>query len=146
MIPLADTQKVVDAFLKGDQTEWDRSHVLMDRETGLDMYEIDHVRQSILVILTTRVGTRVGMRQFGSRLLDLLDSPITEITPAALAYEIAVSCQWEPRIIVNSVDISPDSDLAAGQITFAIFGVYVIDGKAVALHGLQIDRNKIVQA
>lgn len=146
MIPLADTDKVVDAFLAGEESEWDRSHVLMSRESGLDIYEIDHVQESIITILTTRIGTRVGMRTFGSRLLDLLDGPITEATPAAVAYEIGVSCQWEPRIIVSSVEVSPASDLSAGLLVFSLFFTYVIDGKAVALHGLQIDRNKIVAA
>jgi hypothetical protein len=144
MIPLADTTLVVDAFIRGQETTWDRSYVLMSRHSGLDIPELDHVRESIMTILTTRIGSRVCQRTFGAMLLDLLDGPVTEVTPASVAYIVGVACQWEPRIIVHSVELAPASDITAGSLVFSLFFTYVINGEAVALHGLQIDRNQIV--
>ncbi|WP_375666036.1 MULTISPECIES: GPW/gp25 family protein, partial [unclassified Bartonella] len=48
----------------------------MDRTTGKPLTGIDHLRQSILDILSTRIGSRVMRRDYGSRVAELIDAPV----------------------------------------------------------------------
>jgi phage baseplate assembly protein W len=52
----------------------------MDRQTGRPIEGADHLRQSIGDILGTPLGTRVGRRDYGSRIPELLDQPLNELT------------------------------------------------------------------
>lgn len=45
----------------------------MDRNTGKLLSGTDHIRQSIVDILTTPLGTRVMLPEYGSKLFDLVD-------------------------------------------------------------------------
>ena len=49
----------------------------INAQTGQPLAGIDHLRQSIRDILTTRIGTRVMCRDYGSRLPTLIDNPIS---------------------------------------------------------------------
>lgn len=49
----------------------------VDASTGKPLSDLDHLRQSLRDILTTRIGTRVMRRDYGSRIPDLIDRPIT---------------------------------------------------------------------
>lgn len=49
----------------------------MNRETGGAISTVEHIGQSISDILTTRLGTRVMRREYGSLLPDLVDHPST---------------------------------------------------------------------
>ncbi|WP_264719201.1 GPW/gp25 family protein [Wolbachia endosymbiont (group A) of Lasioglossum morio] len=48
----------------------------MSKETGKELEGIEHLKQSIIDILTTPIGSRVMRRDYGSRLLELVDKPI----------------------------------------------------------------------
>lgn len=48
----------------------------MDAKTGKVLEGIDHLKQSIIDILTTPVNSRIMRRSYGSRLLELVDKPI----------------------------------------------------------------------
>lgn len=52
----------------------------MNAHTGAPLSDLDHIRQSVCDILTTPVGTRIGIRPYGSLLPDLIDQPSTRIT------------------------------------------------------------------
>lgn len=52
----------------------------MNRATGKPCEGADHLRQSIGDILGTPVGTRVGRRDYGSRIPELLDQPLNDVT------------------------------------------------------------------
>lgn len=71
----------------------------VDRRTGQPITEFRHILQSIEMILTTRIGTRVMRRDFGSRLPDLIDAPLTPATLTAIyaAVNEAIAT-WEPRV------------------------------------------------
>lgn len=77
----------------------------MDRYTGkaLDT-EAERIRQSIADILTTRRGTRVMRRSYGSDLPALVDTPISPETEIDL-YAATVDAieRWEPAVTVNNV-------------------------------------------
>lgn len=71
----------------------------LNATTARPLSETEDIAQSIGVILTTPIGTRVMRRPFGSYLFDLVDCPGTAagalrvIAAAADAIE-----RWEPRV------------------------------------------------
>ena len=52
----------------------------MNRETGSAISTLEHIGQSISDILTTRLGTRVMRREYGSLLPELVDQPFNDAT------------------------------------------------------------------
>lgn len=70
------------------------------------------VKHSIYQILGTRIGERVMVPEFGSRLEELLFEPIDEIVLAlARLYTIEAIEKWEPRVELNEVVISIKPDI-----------------------------------
>lgn len=81
----------------------------MNRDTGVQFADIEHIRQSVRDILTTPVGSRVMRRTYGSLLSALIDQPNNK----ALRLQIMSACymailQWEPRVKLTAIDYAPD--------------------------------------
>jgi phage baseplate assembly protein W len=111
---------------------------MMSRDTGKTVERIEHLRQSIIDILTTPIGSRVMRRDYGSRLFELIDAPVNRET--LIDYYAAVAealDRWEDRIQVQQVDIT---SAAVGSITLSITGKYLVDGQTVRLDGIQINK------
>ena len=93
------------------------------RSDGAPLTDWDHVAQSIAVILTTPIGSRVMRRDFGSELFDLVDAKMTQRTILAIYGAAATAiARWEPRFRLERAaitDATPD-----GKIGIALFGVY----------------------
>lgn len=91
----------------------------MNRHTGGAISTLDHIRQSIGDILTTRIGTRVMRREYGSQLVDLIDQPANAAT-RLLAYAAITMAlmRWEPRIRISRVQLSDVT--MAGQIELTL--------------------------
>jgi uncharacterized protein len=69
------------------------------------------VRQSIEAILDTEPGERVMMPTFGCGLRRYLMAPNTVATRTAIAKDVSESLgQWEPRIRVTSVEVTPGEE------------------------------------
>ena len=79
------------------------------RYTGEEISEGAHILQSIQMILTTRIGSRVMRRDFGSKLPGLIDASLTpeNLTAIYAAANEAIS-RWEPRVQVVSTRIDPE--------------------------------------
>ena len=76
----------------------------MNRETGGAISQREHIAQSIADILTTRIGTRVMRREYGSLLVELLDHPFNEVTRLRVYAAITMALiRWEPRINLTRV-------------------------------------------
>lgn len=107
-----------------------------DATTGAALGGIAHLRQSVRDILTTPLGTRVMLRDYGSRLFSLIDAPINRATLLDIyAATIEAIERWEPRLRVTSVSAS---DAQPGSVTLDVVGVYLPDGKEVTLSGIVI--------
>lgn len=95
----------------------------LDRNTGRTLSGWEHVQQSIGVILTTPLGSRVMRRDFGSPLFDLIDAKLTSRRVLALFTAVAISiARWEPRFRLNRcsiVEAGPD-----GRVGLALHGTY----------------------
>lgn len=94
-----------------------------NRETGALLSGFDHVRQSIGVILTTPIGSRVMRREFGSELFNLIDRPMTDQVILAI-YSAAVMAlaRWEPRFAITDCQITGAQ--ADGTLALQLTGVY----------------------
>lgn len=76
----------------------------MNRETGGAIGELAHIGQSITDILTTRIGTRVMRREYGSLIPELVDHPFNDATQLRVyAAAVMALMRWEPRISLSRV-------------------------------------------
>lgn len=65
---------------------------------------VDHLRQSIIDILTTYPGERIMRPEYGSRIRDLIDRPVNAGWLADLYFSVAQAItRWEPRVRVVRV-------------------------------------------
>ena len=108
--------------------------------TGKELTGIAHLRQSVRTILTTPIGTRVMRRDFGARLFELLDQPLS---PALLTEMYAAANEalerWEPRLRVDRIHITPaQGRLDGGSILIDLEGVYLPTGEPVRLEGIVV--------
>ena len=79
----------------------------MSRHSGQALDGLDHIRQSVADILGTPIGSRVGRREYGSLLPDLIDQPFTQANIQRLYAATAVAIgRHEPRLRLRSVELS----------------------------------------
>ncbi|MBK9647220.1 MAG: GPW/gp25 family protein [Deltaproteobacteria bacterium] len=77
----------------------------------------EDVRQSIRLTLETAQGERLGSREFGGGLRDLLHLPNTLTTHARIEERIrAALTRWEPRVRVSSVEVHEDPEEPSSAI------------------------------
>jgi len=78
----------------------------MDRRTGRRLEGWDHIRQSLEVIFTTRIGTRVERRSFGSAAPELQDRPSNPETTLDHFVAIAEAIDaFEPRVTLQGFQL-----------------------------------------
>lgn len=95
----------------------------MNQNTGKFISNLDHLQQSIKLILSTPLGSRVMLPEFGSKLVNLIDTPMTNSNQLKLyAATIEALDRWEPRLKVKDVKI--ENINANGVVTLNISGVY----------------------
>lgn len=71
----------------------------------------EKVRQSIEIILDTEPGERIMRPSFGCGLRRYLMKPNTTATRALIQREVGIALRaWEPRIEVQSVEVTPGDD------------------------------------
>ena len=69
---------------------------------------------AMAVVLATAPGERVMRPDFGCRIWDLLFEPVTANLLGLMAQAVRDALtQWEPRVIVETVDTVPDRDDSA---------------------------------
>lgn len=107
----------------------------MDASTGKLLSPVQHLKQSIRDVLTTRIGTRVMRRQYGSRLPELVDNPMNEIFKVELFAETVKALrQWEPRVRIDRVSLDEVSD--QGRAVITLEGVNLINGEPITVEGI----------
>lgn len=69
------------------------------------------IEEAIRLVLATSPGERPMRPEFGCRIHEYVFAPVSASTAGALSYEVRRSLdRWEPRITVESVDVSYDAD------------------------------------
>lgn len=82
----------------------------LSAQTARPIDGLDHLRQSIIDILTTYPGERIMRPEYGSRLRDLIDRPVNAQWLADLYFEVAYAiARWEPRVKVQRVAATMDT-------------------------------------
>ncbi|MEL4869659.1 GPW/gp25 family protein [Pantoea agglomerans] len=79
----------------------------VNSRTGKRLSGSDHLRQSVSDILSTPLGSRVLVRDYGSDLFSLVDNPRDDLTRLRIiAATASVLARWEPRLRVTRVIVS----------------------------------------
>ncbi|WP_392336543.1 GPW/gp25 family protein [Loktanella salsilacus] len=108
----------------------------IDSQTGIGIGGMPHLRQSIRDILSTPIGSRVLRRDYGSRLLELVDRPYSSSLRlqliAATAEAIAA---WEPRISLVSVSVS---QFGAGRLEVSMIASLVASEQVLEIEGIVV--------
>lgn len=108
----------------------------INNTNGKRLGGLDHLRQSIRDILTTPIGSRVMLRDYGSRIFDLIDAPMNRSTLLELyAATGEALAKWEPRFKLQEVKAV---SAAPGWIQLDLIGQYLPDGKQVLIEGIII--------
>jgi phage baseplate assembly protein W len=111
----------------------------MDRRTGKKIKGNVHLEQSIRDILTTRVEARVILRDYGSDIPPLVDSPINAATITAFYGATAVAlAKWEPRLLVKKMDLDL-SRFSEGRLKLGMTAWYKPDGYFIRLDNIVLD-------
>jgi len=104
----------------------------MNRLTGSSISTREHIGQSVTDILTTRIGTRVMRREYGSLLPELIDEPFNDITRLRVyAATTMALMRWEPRIRLSQVQLL-GADLQ-GQSVLDLHGSIINDHEPMSL-------------
>lgn len=83
----------------------------VNSRTGKRLSGSDHLRQSVSDILSTPVGSRVLVRDYGSDLFTLVDNPRDDLTRLRIiAATASALARWEPRLKVTRVVVSFPAD------------------------------------
>jgi len=98
----------------------------IDRLTGELIQGWPRCKQSILVILSTRLRTRVMRRWFGSDFMELQDKPGNDLVFAAsLGQAIVAINTYEPEFKITRVSIQ--GPIVNGEVTITVVGIYLPD-------------------
>lgn len=109
-------------------------------ETGKRLSGADHLRQSVIDILTTPKRSRVLLRSYGSDLPNLLDNPLDESNRVRIiAATASALAQWEPRLKVTRITVNRQQE---GAFELTVEGVNKESGIQLTLSGIQIYGNK----
>ena len=96
----------------------------MSRETGEYLDDLQHLKQSIIDILTTPIGSRVMRRNYGSNLFRLVDSPVNKDLFQQIYAAIAEALDnWEPRIKVEKIQVT---EIKESKIKIDLTLIYLI--------------------
>lgn len=108
----------------------------MDAKTGKVLEGIEHLKQSIIDILTTPIGSRVMRRDYGSQLFKLVDKPINrDFTLEIYAATAGALEKWEKRFKLEKIKIT---EVKEGRVTLDLEGVYLSEGKFININGVVV--------
>lgn len=69
----------------------------------------EDIRQSLQIIISTSIGERVMLPEFGAQLSDLMFESITQSMATLIEDRISTAIfQFEPRVELNSVNVDTD--------------------------------------
>ncbi len=108
----------------------------MDINTGKTIEDVNHLKQSITNILTTPIGSRVMRRDYGSRLFQRIDNPLTgEVIAEIYSDVVEALFNYEPRFEVVNIDVKSIKD---GQIIFDLEGNYLPTNESLIIENITI--------
>lgn len=74
-------------------------------------YDIDAIRNSLTAIFSTYPGQRLLIPEFGVNIKRFLFSPVSDTNALAIGELMTEAIEkWEPRVVVQSFNITPKTD------------------------------------
>ncbi|WP_265015221.1 GPW/gp25 family protein [Wolbachia endosymbiont (group B) of Camptogramma bilineatum] len=108
----------------------------MDAKTGKELEGIEHLKQSIIDILTTPINSRIMRRDYGSRLFELVDKPINrDLTLEIYASTAEALGKFEKRFKLEKVKVE---GVKEGKVTFDLEGLYLPMGRKIRFDGVVV--------
>ncbi len=112
----------------------------MDENTGKRIDGVAYLKQRIKSVLSMRIGSSVMRPLKGSRLPELIDTPLNatgefELQVAAIDALDDKENNGLEDFDVDTVKVKSSSD---GKATFSVSGEYKPDGKPITLEGIQL--------
>ena len=108
----------------------------MDRNTGKLLSGTDHIRQSIVDILTTPLGKRVMLPEYGSKLFDLVDNPTDPSLAMRIIMESAGAiARWEPRVRIDRINVLA---VDIGKITILIIATDIETQQRLEFNNMEL--------
>lgn len=108
----------------------------MDRNTGKLLSGTDHIRQSIVDILTTPLGTRVMLPEYGCKLFDLVDNPTDPSLAMRIIMESAGAiARWEPRVRIDRINVLA---VDIGKITILIIATDIETQQRLEFNNMEL--------
>lgn len=108
----------------------------MNSKTGKELSGYSHLEQSITDILSTPLGTRVMKREYGSKLHDYIDAPMTQGLTMEIFASIGESLEkWEPRFRLKKIETIK---AGSGHLEITMTGLYLPGGKEIKMEGITI--------
>lgn len=104
--------------------------------TGKALSGLEYLFQSIVDILSTPLGSRVMLRDYGSRIFALIDTPVNQYSIIDI-YQASVEAirKWQPDFSLSTVKIE---DATKGSVTLSVSGVHIPTGQIVTIDGIVI--------
>ncbi|MBF0444378.1 MAG: GPW/gp25 family protein [Magnetococcales bacterium] len=97
---------------------------------------IENLKSRVRDILTTRIGTRVMRREYGSRLPEMVDQPVNQLWLIDAYAAVAEALdRWEPEIRLLQTKIV---SVEFGSVTLDIVGEYLPEGRVITLDGILV--------
>lgn len=108
----------------------------MNRETGEYLDGMGHLKQSVINILSTPIGSRVMCRDYGSYLFYLIDQPINrDLFPRIYSAVAEAIDRWEPRLRVEQVRIV---EIGNGHVKLSIMATCLITEERIYLEDIEL--------
>ncbi|MFP3015670.1 MAG: GPW/gp25 family protein [Wolbachia sp.] len=108
----------------------------MRKETGKELEGLEHLKQSMIDILTTLINSRIMRRDYGSRLFELVDKPINrDLTLEIYAATAEALGKWEKRFKLEKVKMT---EVEEEKVTLDLEGLYVPSGKNIRFDGVVV--------
>ena len=99
-------------------------------EVAKSSYE-DNIAESIYIILMTKPGERLMLKEFGSHIHELIFSPNDVTTRQLMIVYVKNALEkWEKRIDVKKIEIYPTNDTTLNiEISYKIIETNVLDNR-----------------
>ena len=105
----------------------------MDRNTGKLLSGTDHIRQSIVDILTTPLGTRVMLPEYGSKLFDNPTDP--SLAMRIIMESAGAIARWEPRVRIDRINVLA---VDIGKITILIIATDIETQQRLEFNNMEL--------
>ncbi len=108
----------------------------MNKANGCPLANFLHLQQSIADILTTPIGSRPMRRDYGSRLFQRIDAPLTGDLVAEIYSDVVEALfNYEPRVKVTTVTVAA---VAPGRLVLDLEAQYLATGEQITIRGITI--------